>query len=198
MSMYNALTVACKRGDVNVVRKLLDEPLCDPDSKAMINAINYGHIDIVEILLNDGRIHPQRIFEYQMVSSLIHDFENPMDINILQMLLKDHRVDPSEGENSALNTAFLIENVTVVNMLIKDDRVRRTIQLDRIYSYCKQREQHPMVDLIERLYHRRRMGILKASTFLVSIYYRSLRDHYAPGGVVAKELETSFYEKFQK
>ena len=114
------LAEASKSGDVEVVDELISRGY-DPSYKndLPINlASEYGHLPVVERLLQDRRVDPSAInnFAIRMASYNGH-------LPVVERLLQDERVDPSADKNFAIENASENGYLPVVNRLLQDKRV---------------------------------------------------------------------------
>ena len=88
------------------------------DTEDTIHGISSGPIDIIKMLLADGRVNPSIGLETAIESE---------DIAITKMLLDDPRTDPSFNDNQPLIAAIGAINYEIVELLIKDPRVKPTL-----------------------------------------------------------------------
>jgi ankyrin repeat protein len=88
------------------------------DTEDTIHGISSGPIDIIKMLLADGRVNPSIGLEPAIESE---------DIAITKMLLDDPRTDPSFNDNQPLIAAIGAINYEIVELLIKDPRVKPTL-----------------------------------------------------------------------
>lgn len=115
----------------------------------LTEAAEHGHIDVIELILRDGRVDPSSSENcavwwacasghLEIVKILLNDPRvDPSDddngaiveasehghTDIVRMLLKDKRVDPSDFENTAIITASQNGHLEVVRILLNDPRV---------------------------------------------------------------------------
>jgi len=130
---------ACKEGNIEKVRSILNNTSYNPlvydkvDEIGDVNALHIAsflnHVEIMKLLLEDGRICPS-------ISGLLITLGNlsPMGISsrlghveIVKLILKDGRFDPNEEEDlfcfTPLTWACLDGHVEVVKVLLNDPRV---------------------------------------------------------------------------
>lgn len=93
-----ALISCCEKGRTSIVQILLHCPLLDlpKDSYAMSLAAIGGHSDVVNLLLEDGRVDPNR--EYAGRNALEWAYQGG-HLKVVRELLKDSRVNSSESKN---------------------------------------------------------------------------------------------------
>ena len=99
-------------------------------NKAIGIASQYGHIEIVKLLLSDPRIDPNAdAFNYAITWASTNGY-----LEIVAMLLLDPRVDPSAENNSAIIWASANGKFDVVELLLSDPRVDPSAQDDQAIS----------------------------------------------------------------
>ncbi|PRP73606.1 serine/threonine-protein phosphatase 6 regulatory ankyrin repeat subunit B-like [Planoprotostelium fungivorum] len=109
-----ALSVACLYGEVPLVKRfLLLLNLTDRHNEPLLNAVSKGHREIVNILLNDGRVDPSGDDNRALISACRNGFTS-----IVQILLADRRVDPTAQNNRAIELACSKGHTEVVKRLI--------------------------------------------------------------------------------
>lgn len=95
---------ACKNGGVEYMKHLLIyekiNPSCFHDLP-IIYACDNGHTEIVKILLNAG-VDPSTHENHMILSTTAYGH-----IDILEMILKDTRVDPSVNDNDGILNAVI-------------------------------------------------------------------------------------------
>ena len=148
-----AFTGVCANGTADDVRGMLADPSTDPvaDNWVLESLVALGRADIIQILLADGRMDP--MFEggsalRQAMSWYKHDcvrafYADPRvdfaaidisivwaaernEVNMVERLLLDPRIDPSVAENSAIREASRNGNIAVVKRLLADPRTDPT------------------------------------------------------------------------
>lgn len=55
--------------------------------------------------------------------------------NVVKLLLKDSRVDPSEDDNYSIEYASYNKHMEIIKLLLQDHRVRKTLTLRQIEMY---------------------------------------------------------------
>ena len=86
-------------------------------NKAITLACNHGRIEVVRVLLRDGRADPGVNESYPLVLACNHDIE------LVKLLLTDRRVDPGACDNRAIIVAATWGSADVVKLLLSDKRV---------------------------------------------------------------------------
>jgi len=127
------VTIRLNHPDVNVARS---------DNHALGLAAQYGHIDILKLLLKDKRVDPSGDNNWAIrFASENGKYES------VKLLLKDKRVDPSACSNDAISYALKRKHLVIVDLLWSDKRVKRTLKKD----YPKIYEQLIPMDIIDKL-----------------------------------------------
>ncbi|KAJ3017740.1 UNVERIFIED_CONTAM: hypothetical protein HDU68_011502 [Siphonaria sp. JEL0065] len=138
------LEEAAKEGRVEAVKLLL------ADRRGALKEEQYA---VVGLLLADERVDVHEmivtfdlwyeLFAYGWTSGVKQFFMEPKDegsfdgnqqeeTEIVELLLKDDRVDPTAYENSAILAAIDSKHYTIVNLLLRDDRVDPLAFFDQI------------------------------------------------------------------
>ena len=88
------------------------------DNWAIRWACEYGHTEVVKLLLGDERVDPADYDNYAVrwASEKGH-------IEVVKLLLKDKRVDPSDDNNRAVGWACENGHAEIVKLLLEDERV---------------------------------------------------------------------------
>lgn len=153
---FACLRLACVHDRFRVVARLLLDPRVDPScmgNLAVRIASSRGHLSIVGLLMTDSRVdataHRNQALRdacanghLAVVQLLLYSIGDRVDSEILgismswaisnghagivNMLLRDERVDPAEFENSALCVASEKGYLDIVERLLLDERVNRT------------------------------------------------------------------------
>ncbi|KAJ3109756.1 hypothetical protein HK100_003236 [Physocladia obscura] len=141
-----ALFVACENGNTDVVDFLLTLSAVDPsqnENEGLLAAIRKGHVEIVKLFLNCRRADVDldlslllavaiREGKQKVVQLILQDkrfkpvegaFILADDPLVMDILLNDPRLDPSECENEAIFAAKERGNSVIISMLLKDERV---------------------------------------------------------------------------
>jgi len=108
-----------------VFRVLLKDKRFNPDydnNYILKTAVSRNQTEIVKVLLEDPRVDPT-VDRYIILKRIIAN----KNIELLKILLNDKRIDPSVFNNTLLksidNRLASSENKTIINLLLKDDRV---------------------------------------------------------------------------
>ncbi|KAJ3020587.1 UNVERIFIED_CONTAM: hypothetical protein HDU68_010111 [Siphonaria sp. JEL0065] len=143
-----AIKTAYERGNSEVVSSLLRDPRVDPAmgsdgmmmafenghksvvaillqnlpiNEEILSFADYGHLEILDMLLVDGRVDPSADGNRTVRSAAAND-----RVNVVARLLQDPRVDASGDNNQALANACGVQgNLELVQILLQDERVRR-------------------------------------------------------------------------
>jgi ankyrin repeat protein len=151
ISIYMDLVTACKNGDIQSVRLLLEDPLVNPaddHNQAIILASAHGHEDIVRLLMADPRVNPADKNSIALYWAAINGYPNVVRLLLndprinpvmsfleaceegqtesVRILLADRRVDPSVNRNQAIIKASSKGHVEIVRLLMADPRVNPT------------------------------------------------------------------------
>jgi ankyrin repeat protein len=116
------IILASKLGFTKIVEILLEDKRVNPNAQngnAIISAIDKRHIDVVRILMNknvdptmfNNRGYPVSIAAYKGYPE------------ILKILLKDPRIDPTVDDNGLILVAAEDGNIEIVKLLLKDPRI---------------------------------------------------------------------------
>ncbi len=144
---------AIRDGDAQTVRLLLRDPTVDPthdNHTCVVHAAKRGSAKILWLLLNDSRIDPRvcgntlgewvlRKGSVKILRAFLEDGRVDFSRNdeccnivtavvigrtqIVQLLLSDHRVDPSVDDNMAICCAARQGHLEIIKMLLADPRV---------------------------------------------------------------------------
>ena len=146
-----AILQACRFGNAELVKLLLKwegpvEHRANPgarNNEPIILASQYGHADVVTLLLADDRVDPgaQNNLAFQIVSA-----EGNTDI--LTLLLADRRVDPSANNNTAIWLASYHGEVEAVKLLLADDRVNPAAQNNAAFIRASENGRTDVVKLL--------------------------------------------------
>jgi ankyrin repeat protein len=115
-NIYNII----KYGFVDELKIKLDQgwdPSAD-DNYPIRYASEYGHIEIVKILLKDKRVDPSAEYNFAIGHAARYGHTE-----VVKLLLNDKRVDPSANDNFAIRYAAYGGHTEIVKMLLADDRV---------------------------------------------------------------------------
>ena len=128
----------CQLGNLEKVNEYLETSL-HYISYALYVASTNGQISIVDRLLQSNCVDPpdKEIFTYNDI--LIYTISKNY-VEIVDLLLKDPRVDPSVNNNQAIRIAKSNDQIEIVDLLIKDPRVDPSSinkQQTRIFSNKK-------------------------------------------------------------
>lgn len=110
------LYLAIKNGDTPTVIGLLDmvDPALD-NNLAMTLAIQGGHRDIVDMLLNDVRI--------DVNDSMLKEAVDANQPAIVSLLLREPLIDPAFDDNYAIKKASEMGYTDIVRILLSDSRI---------------------------------------------------------------------------
>lgn len=90
----------------------------NPPSRDFIWAVESGALNIVKVLLEDGRVNPAAYDNEAIIMAACRE-----DPDMIKILLGDPRVNPGDSNNQALFSALLRDNRKVVKLLLADPRV---------------------------------------------------------------------------
>ncbi len=120
-----ALRLASEHNHVGVLSVLLEDGRSDPnvmEGRAMEMAIRNGSVAALQCLLKDGRADfaPLRqFFELQQILKT----ETPHFLEIVQILLKDVRIDPDRDCDVIFSAAITVKNIPIAKCLLEDGRL---------------------------------------------------------------------------
>lgn len=120
------MTPACRRGDLDVVRLLVEDGRVQWNSKrggahecsGFLAAVRARRTDVVRFLLLQEKTRPQELDNLAIRLAARHGSDE-----IVQMLLRDPRVDPTDQDQSALVNAVQGDQLSTVRLLLEDPRV---------------------------------------------------------------------------
>jgi len=176
LSPKEKLKKGCKYGVLLLVKQALEDGV-DPsidNNNAILNASQYGYIDIVKELLKDERVDPSVL--NNLTIQLASEFGR---IEVVKELLKDDRVDPSGNFNYAIQLASLNGHVEIVKELLKDKRVNPASNNNYAIRYSSQ---NGHIDVVKELLKDKRVN--PASNNNYAIKWASIGGHIN----VVKEL----------
>ena len=107
-------------GALLAIHPLGFDPTVD-NNKAIRSASNCGHLEVVQLLLNDRRVNPAADDNFA-----IRWASHNGDHKIVRLLLKDERVNPAARDNEAIRWASKYRSTghhEVIRLLLNDERV---------------------------------------------------------------------------
>lgn len=114
-----------------------------PTKSLLMQAIAQNRIELVKIILEDGRVDP------------IFNWSRPLRIavyngqeEIVEMLLKDNRSDPSSLKNEAIRHASEKGYANIVRMLLQDPLVDSTINNNEPLRLAQENGHQDVVDIL--------------------------------------------------
>jgi len=117
-SSTQAFIRAAADGRMDVILRLLEDPLIDPSADydaAIRYASTNGHANVVAVLLADSDPSANDNVAIRTASRNGH-------VDVVKVLLADARVDPSADKNFAIVTASIDGNTEIVKLLLTDPR----------------------------------------------------------------------------
>jgi len=136
------LIEACDNQDIERVKTLLNDPTINPavfevmgdaDNIQDVNAMHItsknGNVEIMKLLLEDGRIDPTQGGYVTNIGfySPLHISSKMGHVEIVKLLLEDDRVNPNQKDEvegfTPLMFACIENKIQVVKILLEDDRV---------------------------------------------------------------------------
>lgn len=116
------LSWACRNGYVELVQLLINQHYNHIRyDLSLIEAVIYGHIDIVKIILTQTNVDPSVNNNEAIIAASRKGHEE-----IVELLLQDSRVDPSDNDNSAIINTIDNRHVYITQLLYSDVRVSST------------------------------------------------------------------------
>ncbi len=113
-----SITDACKRGQDNVVRILLENTAVDPsmdNNKLIMISSSNNFSKMVGLLLRDSRVNPSDQQNRALISASASANGHT---DVVKLLLEDPRVNPSDQQNRALISASANGHTDVVRLLL--------------------------------------------------------------------------------
>jgi ankyrin repeat protein len=132
---YNeGITWAAANGHTEILKKLLEYRNVDPsykDNAALKGAVRYQHLENINLLLNDPRINlsmesEQSISVLESLLTHISELQLKERHNhreMIQLLLKHPKVDPTLHRNKATRLAVWTGDIEVVKLFLADQRI---------------------------------------------------------------------------
>lgn len=118
---WTPLSMACRKGHLDTVVRLLQDPRVDPAAQEN-EALNITKdLTIVEVLLADPRVDPAAYGQRAIYSAVMNGH-----LKIVERLLRDARVDPSTDDNRCIRVASGYGHVEIISRLLEDTRVDPT------------------------------------------------------------------------
>jgi hypothetical protein len=127
-------TCIIMKGLTGMLKTLLKRKKINPSiGKGSIgSAAKFNRLEIVRLLLEDGRVNPKHRHNYAIRVAAENGFKE-----IVQLLLTDKRVNPSDDDNYAITYASINGHIEVVRMLLADDRVKSVDFTDDNNDYIR-------------------------------------------------------------
>ncbi|KAJ3294042.1 hypothetical protein HDU79_011625 [Rhizoclosmatium sp. JEL0117] len=116
------LNLLCLYGMYEELQSWILDPRIDPsvdNSLALYLGVDVGHLEIVDILLSDGRANPND-------RNVLQWGAKKGRVGIVERILQDSRVDPSLHNNFALLSAVGENHTPVIQRLLSDSRINVT------------------------------------------------------------------------
>lgn len=115
---YYLLSMACRNGQLGLVKELLGPLNFDPtwnDAEPLRVAAAQGHLEIVKLLMKNQKVDPstRENQALRMAVSMNH-------LEVVRFLLKDDRVSPEARGNEAIRLAVRNRNLEMVELLLHD------------------------------------------------------------------------------
>eukprot|EP01118_Nematostelium_gracile_P006599 TRINITY_DN2121_c0_g5_i1.p1 TRINITY_DN2121_c0_g5~~TRINITY_DN2121_c0_g5_i1.p1 ORF type:complete len:393 (-),score=78.12 TRINITY_DN2121_c0_g5_i1:34-1167(-) len=125
---------ACKRDYLDIVNLLLEDNRVDPTAQKDLplqSAACGGHIEIVKRLLQHPKVNPNegchtfgnRDFDEKDIGVPLTLAIQNKDLDLVNLLLENEKVDPTVHNNEAIRMASERENVKILKRLLQDPRV---------------------------------------------------------------------------
>ena len=116
----STFNTAVEKGHVDVVKLFLGHPLIQLTNAhlnwALNIAVRYHHIDVATLFLNHPRFSPTS-------HDILSDAVSVKDPDMVKLLLRDGRFDPSYDDNHALVEAARVGHTEIFNLLMNDVRL---------------------------------------------------------------------------
>ncbi|ORY41533.1 hypothetical protein BCR33DRAFT_739570 [Rhizoclosmatium globosum] len=128
----NALSRASKKGRLDIVERILEDPRTDPslDNNAALLSAGHGHYKhILERLLLDPRINVTRDNNRLFIDSCASQY-----LLLIEYLLAAGRADPATQDNKALKHAIRHHHINVIRTLLADSRIDPNFENQAIFS----------------------------------------------------------------
>ncbi|KAJ3081975.1 hypothetical protein HDU99_004018 [Rhizoclosmatium hyalinum] len=143
-----ALKTACRLGNPNVTRCLLNDPRVDPTTvpDIILSTLQFGiNRRCIPVLLKDPRIDPGFMNNAALAVAAFHDY-----FPAATLLLADPRVDPMDNKGRALINSVLLGRLNVFRLLYASPRVDFGVYANKvIQNLCIEDEKD--IDVLEML-----------------------------------------------
>ena len=111
------------------------------NNKAIIQASDFGYLNVVNRLLEDDRVDPSDLENEAIIQASAEGH-----LNIVDRLMQDDRVDPSDQYNMAIIHASRFGYLDIVNRLLMDPRVNPSTQENSAIIQASQKGHQNVVD----------------------------------------------------
>jgi hypothetical protein len=111
---------------------LLNDKRFTPSIEIMEIAAVSGNIDIMKLILKDGRLNPATYANGSLSQAI-----NYSHIEMIKLLLKDERIDPSSLNNKLIIDADFNDKDSIVELLWEDKRIKKSLKTDLPNLYNK-------------------------------------------------------------
>ncbi|KAJ3136722.1 hypothetical protein HK100_001476 [Physocladia obscura] len=133
-SLSSCFTQCFERGaqSSEILKMLINHPtanVTDENNKAMSIAVQYGHAEIVEMLLNKN-IDPSCYDNEAIVVACKKKY-----LEIIKILLHDQRVDPGVDNNICIYNACKSNHVAVIELLLQSNTVDPSCRQNRCLQF---------------------------------------------------------------
>jgi ankyrin repeat protein len=108
----------------------------------LITAIRDGNVQLVKDLLNKG-IDPSIVNNYAIKYASRYGY-----LEIVKILLSDHRVDPSASQNDAINFACRNGHLEVVKLLLINKKVYQSVNYNYLIVLASTYCHYQIVDIL--------------------------------------------------
>lgn len=108
----------CKSGNREALEILLTHKKVIPDNEMLLIGCEYGHTEIVDLLLRSTRLDPSENSDQALVVACINE-----NIDCVRRLLEDHRVSPNTRNDLCFRRACSTNSDELIELLLLDSRV---------------------------------------------------------------------------
>lgn len=115
----SALIYACKRGQKKIVKLLLEDPRIGKiiTTKALTAAVKADEINIIRMLLLDGRVDPSGDDNLPIITASFI-YKNNEDPEVMEILLSDPRINLSKGSNIVARNMSFVKSDELWDLLL--------------------------------------------------------------------------------
>jgi ankyrin repeat protein len=120
-SSEHYISSVISNNNIEIIKTLLQDPNIDMCKKYLSYAVYNNSLEIAKLLLTDSRI------DLSFDNEMIINVSAKGNTEIVELLLKDPRVDPTVNDNEPLKSAVKLGHYDIIKLLLNDPRVNPII-----------------------------------------------------------------------